>query len=193
METVRVLLCFFLASVTMAAAPVQSAADRLYTWTDDQGVSHISRTPPPAGATDKDVVDYSHRTHEEQQAAAARQAEQSDLRREAQQALSPQSGDVDSYREKIRKDLQEKAAEGQYTCYFQAPGRRVYLIVYSTNRYNERLNLIFSGWIEANQQALVISPTKQILSSHRWESKGPFGGDSLRMCSGGGIVQIPSS
>ena len=105
--------------------------------------------------------------------------------------LSEESGNVEQYRELIRKDLVKKAAEGKNTCYVQAPDRRVYVRVYSTNSYNEREAQIWNGWIEPNQQALVISPTETVLYNRKWEEKGPFGSDNLRPCRGDGVIQLP--
>jgi hypothetical protein len=38
---------------------VNGNADRLYTWTDAKGVTHITQEPPPATAKAVDTVDYS--------------------------------------------------------------------------------------------------------------------------------------
>jgi Domain of unknown function (DUF4124) len=37
---------------------VNGYADRLYTWTDAQGVTHITQDPPPAAAKSVDTIDY---------------------------------------------------------------------------------------------------------------------------------------
>lgn len=185
------LFCILLFGAVLAVMPVQGHADRLYTWTDDQGVSHITKHPPPADAKRKDVLEYSHKIHEEQQAAAATREKEKELQRKAGQVLTEESGNVEQYREEIREDLTKQAAEGKNTCYLQAPDRRVYVRVFSTNSYNEREKEIWDGWIEPNQQALVISPTEQIIYNRKWEENGPFDGDNLRTCSGGGFIQIP--
>ena len=38
---------------------VNGYADRLYTWTDAKGVTHITQDPPPATAKSVDSIDYS--------------------------------------------------------------------------------------------------------------------------------------
>ena len=184
MKTIAYIL---LLGTIVALVPMQGFADRLYTWTDDKGISHVTQHPPPPGAKNKDVVEYSHRTHQEQQAAAGRKQE-TDLQRQADRQLSGEGTDIEQYRKEIRKDMAEKAAEGKNTCYFQAPSRRVYVRVFSTNSYGERSEQIWKGWIEPYQQALVISPSEQILYTRRWEEKGPFSGDNSRSCSGGGVI-----
>jgi hypothetical protein len=46
-------------------ASVSCFAGRLYTWTDAQGVTHITETPPPPNAQTQDVLDYRQRTDAE--------------------------------------------------------------------------------------------------------------------------------
>ena len=186
-------LCIMVVVAAMAGMPIQGFADRLYTWTDDKGVSHITKTPPPSGAKNKDVVEYSHRTHEEQKATAIGRKKESDLQQEADKALSGSSGSIEQYREEIREDMRQEAAEGKQTCYFQAPGRRVYIRVYSTNSYNEREKEIWNGWIEPNKQAMVISSTNTVLYNRRYEENALLSGDDLATCPGGGVVRIPGS
>jgi hypothetical protein len=43
-------------------------ADELYTWTDSNGVTHISRTPPPPDARHKEVIEYTPQTRSEMEA-----------------------------------------------------------------------------------------------------------------------------
>ncbi len=40
-------------------------ADQLYTWTDQKGVMHISRTPPPPTGELEEVIEYTPQTEEE--------------------------------------------------------------------------------------------------------------------------------
>jgi hypothetical protein len=40
-------------------------ADRLYTWTDDKGVIHITKQPPPQKAKADNVIDYTPQTTEQ--------------------------------------------------------------------------------------------------------------------------------
>jgi hypothetical protein len=43
-------------------------ADELYTWTDSNGVTHISRTPPPPDARHKEVIEYTPQSRSEVEA-----------------------------------------------------------------------------------------------------------------------------
>jgi len=57
-------------------------AQKLYTWTDENGVLHITDYPPPQRARIEEVVTYKERTPEEQNAIERRKKE---LRRELEQ------------------------------------------------------------------------------------------------------------
>jgi len=48
-----------LISALLLSWAVSGYADRLYTWTDAKGVTHITQDPPPATATAVDTIDYS--------------------------------------------------------------------------------------------------------------------------------------
>lgn len=95
MRPIRCLVVIFLCLLPALG----SNADKVYTWTDERGVTHISETPPPPNARDRDVIEYVPKTKQEeaairkqqQQSNAQEQKEQivgeaKDLRRKAQQA-----------------------------------------------------------------------------------------------------------
>ena len=62
MNSVRFLtvmiLCLF--------AAIESNAGKVYTWTDERGVTHITETPPPPNAKNRDVIEYVPKTKEEE-------------------------------------------------------------------------------------------------------------------------------
>ena len=57
----------FLLTTTIALLTFSDSclAGRLYTWTDAQGVTHITETPPPPNAQGQDIIDYRQRTDAE--------------------------------------------------------------------------------------------------------------------------------
>jgi hypothetical protein len=70
MKAIRLSLVIF-----MCLLPVLgSNAGKVYTWTDEKGVTHITETPPPPNARDRDVIEYVPKTKEEE--AAIRQQQQ---------------------------------------------------------------------------------------------------------------------
>ncbi|MFZ0613976.1 MAG: DUF4124 domain-containing protein [Desulfobacterales bacterium] len=61
-----------------------SPAEEIYTWRDSKGVTHISPTPPPPNARDKEVIEYTPRSSAETEAIRQeRQAAQGRHDREA--------------------------------------------------------------------------------------------------------------
>jgi len=81
-----------------------SGAQKLYTWTDENGVLHITDQPPPKKARVEDVMTYKERTPEELEAIQRRKEQ---LRRQLDQDLQ---------REKAREaqlNAQEAAEEAQ--------------------------------------------------------------------------------
>lgn len=75
-----VFTCLFLLMGLVSA----SLADKLYTWTDANGVTHITQTPPPANAKLRDIIPYEPRTQAEIRAIEQqRQAIQERFTREA--------------------------------------------------------------------------------------------------------------
>ena len=96
-------------------------ADRLYTWTDDKGVTHISQHPPPKDATLQFITDYTSRAEEQNQAVQKqeekpKQIEPERRKDEAGKVLEPEIYDDDDdsdttrsrHKRKARKEYLEK-------------------------------------------------------------------------------------
>ena len=79
-------------------------AQKLYTWTDENGVLHITDHPPPQRAQIEEVVTYKERTPEEQQAIDRRKRE---LRRELDQDFQQ----VKSQEAQLKAKQAEEAAQ----------------------------------------------------------------------------------
>lgn len=58
-------------------------AGKIYTWTDAQGVTHITESPPPQGGKIGEVIEYTPKTEEEVEAIRERQQ---DFREQSQNA-----------------------------------------------------------------------------------------------------------
>jgi hypothetical protein len=65
MKTVFVMVS---AALLIVAAPVAAKTGKIYTWTDDKGVTHITETPPPADGQLDDVMEYTPPTPDQKQA-----------------------------------------------------------------------------------------------------------------------------
>ena len=82
MTTIRIctiiLFCFLAVSA--------SNAGKVYTWTDEKGVTHISESPPPPDAINRDVIRYVPKTNAEK-AAIREEQEQSRAMQQKQQII----------------------------------------------------------------------------------------------------------
>lgn len=85
MRSATLLMIMF---VFTAASP----AEEIYTWQDSKGVTHISPTPPPPDARNKEVIEYTPRSREEieairqQRQAAQERHDRADILRNARAA-----------------------------------------------------------------------------------------------------------
>ena len=80
MNAIRLCAVFFL----IVFPVLGSDAGRIYTWTDDKGVTHITETPPPPNARDRDVIEYVPKTKEEEAAIREEQQRSRDLTQKKQ-------------------------------------------------------------------------------------------------------------
>jgi hypothetical protein len=55
----KILKTPFIMLALLACWAVNGFADSLYTWTDANGVIHVTQNPPPAAAKDVNTIDYS--------------------------------------------------------------------------------------------------------------------------------------
>ncbi|MBE9544398.1 MAG: DUF4124 domain-containing protein [Proteobacteria bacterium] len=108
-------------------------ADRLYTWIDDKGVSHISQDPPPSNAALIDIMDYTSHPEKQNQAVQVQdkkpkkiepektKAEAGEASEEAGEILEPENyyeggSDTSRYkREKRKKKRIEKVKDKHNT------------------------------------------------------------------------------
>ena len=114
-------LRFLIIALLAAGIGLQSAnADRIYTWTDDKGVVHITKEPPPPAKKADAVIRYKPQT-EEQIRAVQKEAEKQQPYgekplRPALEKKSPPAAAV------------EQGQSGQSDAYYQ----------YGGGRYSER-------------------------------------------------------
>ena len=109
-------ISIMLFSMGIASMP---GAQKLYTWTDENGVLHITDTPPPQKAQIEDVMTYRERTPEELKAIQQRKDQlrrdldqdiQREQAREAQLKAQEAAEDAQAAREKADKEYEENKA-----------------------------------------------------------------------------------
>ncbi len=163
-------------------------ADRVYIWTDEKGESHITQHPPPQKGNLQDVMDYKHESRTKQPPPQAqpekdRQATEKELFQDTEAARKRAV-------EAVRRQEEAKALSNPYTCYLQAPDIDVWVSVFNANKYKERDEQLWSGKIEKNKQQLITAKGEWIIFDYRTEPKGPFKNNSVRTCSGGGVIRL---
>lgn len=96
---------------------VNGYADRLYTWTDAKGVTHITQDPPPDTAKAVDTIDYSSQPNQ-----PVRRSTASD--RPNQQQGNPNQGDGQAGSGVNNSTASEDAGDNIEYNYYGAPYRR---------------------------------------------------------------------
>ena len=72
------LIMLIIAGVVMSFWCPVGHADRLYTWEDDNGVTHISKEPPPQKTKLIDIMDYTSHPEEPKQATGKQVSDESE-------------------------------------------------------------------------------------------------------------------
>lgn len=91
---------------------IGSSAGEIYMWTDEKGVTHISETPPPANAKDREVIKYVPKTRTEE--AAIRDERQQARRLEQKERAADEAKEARRKAQEARaKAIELKAAADQ--------------------------------------------------------------------------------
>ena len=96
-------------------------ADRLYTWEDDKGVTHISKEPPPQKTKLIDIMDYTVSPAQKNQATSkqvSNEGESSKLQRSGTQKrrkASGATGTTEEVDEEVDEDVYYDSDGGRYT------------------------------------------------------------------------------
>ena len=92
-------------------------ADRLYTWEDDKGVTHISKEPPPQKTKLIDIMDYTVSPAQKNQATSkqvSNEGESSKLQRSGARERKKVSGAKEAT-EEVEEDVYYDSDRGRYT------------------------------------------------------------------------------
>ncbi len=105
--------CLLLTIIAVAIA-TQCPAGKLYTWTDAQGVTHITEAPPPPGASRQDVIEYRPRSDAELKALEADKKafeEQLEIKAAKQKAMNAHRKAKESQEQATAADANADAAQ----------------------------------------------------------------------------------
>jgi len=111
------LIMLTIAGVILSIWCSTAHADRLYTWEDDKGVTHITKEPPPQKTKLIDTMDYTVSPTQKNQATGkqvSNEAESSQLQRSGTQKRKKASGATGTT-EDIEEDVYYDSDGGRYT------------------------------------------------------------------------------
>ena len=99
------IFCLFAASM--------AGAQKLYTWTDENGNLHITQEPPPKSAKVEDVIKYREKSPEAEAARQRRNEEfrrrlEKDKRREETRQARQRADDAEKEAQRLRDQAQEE-------------------------------------------------------------------------------------
>jgi wobble nucleotide-excising tRNase len=87
-------------------------AEKLYTWTDQKGIIHITDTPPPQNASVKEVTPYSEKTPQEVDAIERQKQQLREMNQRYDKAEAAQQAELEAQEaDKRAKAAVEKAQE----------------------------------------------------------------------------------
>ena len=115
------LIMLTIASVILSIWCSTAHADRIYTWEDDKGVTHITKEPPPQKTKLIDTSDYTVPPAQKNQATGkqvSNEAESSQLQRSGTQKrrkASGATGTTEEVDEEVDEDVYYDSDRGRYT------------------------------------------------------------------------------
>ena len=111
------LMMLTIAGVVMSFWCPVGHADRLYTWEDDSGVTHITKEPPPQKTNLIDIMDYTSHPEEQKQVTGKKVSDEvgsSQPHRVGTRKIEKDSGAIDTA-EDSEEDVYYDSDGGRYT------------------------------------------------------------------------------
>jgi hypothetical protein len=157
-------------------------ADRLHHWVDPNGVTHLSKEPPPEDGELMEIMEYSSRTDEP--ARPDPDGFPAELKKQKENVVEitpPVAADQD------KNDIDLTSA-----CYIFANGEEVH--VYVTERepmIGPQDKELYKGYIPKNQKQLIKSSIGNIIYTYRRSVDDRSYGDNRADCADGNVISIP--
>lgn len=169
---------FLLTLLLICSGMMNSYADRLYTWTDDKGVKHISQDAPPPNAVLEDIMDYRSQPKEQNKKAKFKQA--------PHQQSEPKQTIV------VTGEVSEPDDQVIYkTCTLHAATSQVSVTVWDYDSVGNRQDVIYRGRLGKGEHQKIKSYTGLIIFSYQLYGDDKSFGDNRRNCENGKTIQVP--
>ena len=156
-------------------------ADRVYQWIDSDGVTHLSKNPPPESSKFVDVMEY----------AVPRNPVEPTVTQ--QSGIAPEKPKEQMKSEPLPKTAVQPKPEIDMStaCYVQARNRDIYVYVSEDRRPGSSYqNTLWKGDIRRGQRKLIKSSRGKIKYSYQGVSETRSYGDNQAKCEYGNLITI---
>ncbi len=174
------------ATVVMSILCPVGHADRLYTWEDDNGVTHISKDPPPQNTNLIDIMDYKDST-------VPPANKNQPVSSEGESSQSPQIGAQESGKASGATGTTGDVDAEDNTCWFKPNSSYdVYFIIREKiAREGDREYVMWKGWVKKYEKKHYISKTGQIRYDYKTSIDDGIVGDNHAPCKNGNVIHVP--
>ncbi len=162
--------------------PHAGYADRLYHWIDANGVSHISKDPPPEDSMLKEVMEYSVRTDK---------PVKPDI---VESRKKPEKENRSVRVEKLQKTNKQRVQKDDLTtaCYMHAAMGDVYVFVFEFVRPDRVVKTrLYRGNIPKGRKQFIRSSTGKRVFSYQRSSDDRTYGDNIANFMAGNVISVP--
>jgi hypothetical protein len=157
---------------------VNGYAERLYTYIDEKGVTHISQDAPSQDGVLIDIIDYRSQPKEQNQKAESKQAQQH--KSEPKQTIV------------VTGEVSEPDDHAIYkTCILHAATSQVNVTVWDYDSVGNRQGVIYRGRLGKGEHQKIKSYTGYIIFSYQLYDDDKSFGDNRSTCENGNTIQVP--
>ncbi|MBT8364398.1 MAG: DUF4124 domain-containing protein [Deltaproteobacteria bacterium] len=165
-------------------------AERLYTWEDENGVSHISQEAPPQNNKLIDIMDYTDYTVP---SANKKQANGKQVSKESESQQPQPIGAPESRKASAATGTTEDVDAEDKACWLKANGPYdVYFIIREKKASQGDFEyVVWEGWVKKYEKKRYFSKTGQIHYDYKTLIDDGIIGDNHAPCKNGNSIQIP--
>jgi len=165
---------FLLTLLLIGSGGLNGYADRLYTWIDAKGETHITQNAPPPDAVLKDIMDYRSRPKEQHQKTEPKRT-------------TVVTGEVTGVTGKVSEP---DARAGEKTCILYARLGNVSVTVWDYDISGNRQDVIYRGRLEKGEKQKINSYTGIIIFSYQPYGDDKSYGDNRGTCEKGNTIEV---
>ena len=178
----KVLSILLLAALAIVSWYPMGSADRLHHWIDSNGVTHLSKEPPPQDGKLIEIMEYSVRVD--------KPAKTEQVKPIRKPEIQNRHGNVKTVPE--TKTQMKPTGDLATACYLYADPEEVYVYVTEYTDPDRVLEtVLYRGTIPKGQKQLIETLTGKIIYSYQRSSDDRAYGDNHADCVKGNVMSIP--